>query len=43
MKQVKRIACGAGDCIFNKHFRCTKELITVDDTSKCLDYKMEDK
>ena len=41
MKQVKREGCGASDCIFNTHFRCIKNSIYVDETTKCLCYELE--
>ena len=36
MKQIKREGCGATQCVFNKHFRCTLKQITIDDNTKCL-------
>ena len=41
MKQIKREGCGAGDCIFNVCFRCVREVIHIDETSKCLCYKLD--
>lgn len=40
MKEIKREACGVSDCIFNEHFRCTKDFIIIDDSSKCLDVRV---
>lgn len=38
---IKRLRCGATDCLHNKQFRCELESIKTDETSKCLDYKNE--
>lgn len=39
-KTITREACGAGDCIYNKLFRCVRTSIEVDETTKCMDVEL---
>ena len=35
-KWISRVGCGMPDCFYNENFRCTKDKIKVDETSRCL-------
>lgn len=35
-KWITRVGCGMPDCFYNENFRCTKDKIKVDETSRCL-------
>lgn len=38
---VKRVSCGASQCIHNHNFTCKLEQIEVDDTTKCISFEEE--
>lgn len=37
--EINRIACGAIDCIYCSAFRCMRDSIEIDETSKCMSYE----